>query len=107
MDFVLSQIQQCYTELDKFWIEEIRRAVKALKMHRIDPTDFERWKLFRASLERTIESWWKVWSLVPLLYIFLTDHDTLYRQDNQVVMPKLFTAAMHALLRFAFHVFLP
>ena len=47
-------------ELDKFWIEEIRRAVKALMMRRVDPTGFERWKGFQASLERTIESWWKV-----------------------------------------------
>ncbi|KAH9992234.1 hypothetical protein BJV74DRAFT_835049 [Russula compacta] len=59
VDFVLSQIQHCYMELDKFWIEEIRRAVKALKMRRVDPMDFERWKGFHASLERTIESWWK------------------------------------------------
>ena len=67
--FVLSQIQQCYTELDKFWIEEIRREVKALEMRRLEPTDtdFEGWKGFHASLEQTIESWWMVWSLV-LIY---------------------------------------
>ena len=68
-------------ELDKFWTGEICRAVKALKMRRVDPTDFERWEGFHASLKQTIESW-KVWSLVSLLYIFLTDQNIMYRPDR-------------------------
>ena len=94
-------------ELDKFWIEEIRIAVKALKMRRIDPTDFERWNSFRASLERTTELWQKVWCPVSPLYIFLIDQNTLYRQGHQAVMPLPYAATMHALQWFALHVFFP
>jgi len=48
-------------ELDKFWTEEIRRAIKALETRRVDPDDVERWRGFKTSLEETIKSW-KVWS---------------------------------------------
>jgi N-formylglutamate amidohydrolase len=44
-------------ELDKFWTEEISRAIEALKMRRVDPADFERWKSFHANLIQTVESW--------------------------------------------------
>ena len=44
-------------ELDKFWTEEISRTIKALKMRRVDRTDFERWKNLHANLKQTIESW--------------------------------------------------
>jgi hypothetical protein len=44
-------------ELDKFWTEEIYRASEALKMRRVDPTDFERWRNFQANLKQTIDSW--------------------------------------------------
>jgi hypothetical protein len=44
-------------ELDKFWTEEISRAIEALKMHRVDPADLERWKNFHENLRQTIESW--------------------------------------------------
>ncbi|KAI0299176.1 hypothetical protein BC826DRAFT_967076 [Russula brevipes] len=57
VDFVLNEIRRCYTELDKFWTEEIRRAAKALKTCRIDPDDAKRWGEFKASLEQIIESW--------------------------------------------------
>ena len=43
-------------ELDKFWTEEISRAIEALKKRHVDPTDFERWKSFHANLKQTIES---------------------------------------------------
>jgi len=52
---VLAQIRRYYEELDKFWTDEIRRAVKALEMRRIDLKDFERWKNFHASIKQTIE----------------------------------------------------
>jgi len=55
--FVLGEIKRCYMELDKFWTEEIRRAVKALETRRVDPDDVERWRGFKTSLEETIESW--------------------------------------------------
>ncbi|KAF8486434.1 hypothetical protein DFH94DRAFT_184029 [Russula ochroleuca] len=57
VDLLLTEIRQCYMELDKFWIEEISRASEALKMRRVDPTDLERWKNFHANLRKTIESW--------------------------------------------------
>ena len=52
---MLAQIRRYYEELDKFWTDEIRRAVKALEMRRIDLKDFERWKNFHASIKQTIE----------------------------------------------------
>ena len=57
VESVLREIRRCYEDLDKFWTEEIRRAVKALEMRYVDPGDVERWRGFRASLEQTIESW--------------------------------------------------
>ena len=60
VDSVLREIRRCYEDLDKFWIEEIRRAVKALEIRCVDPGDVERWRSFKASLEKTIESW-KAW----------------------------------------------
>jgi hypothetical protein len=61
LDLVLAEIMRCYVELDKFWIEEISRTSEALKMRRVDPTDFERWtqgrKNFHKDLKQTIESW--------------------------------------------------
>ena len=57
VDKLLTEIKQCYMELDKFWTEEISRAIDAFKMRRVDPTDFERWKTYRADLKRTIDSW--------------------------------------------------
>ena len=54
---MLTEISQCYIELDKFWTEEISRATEALRMHRVDPTDFERWENFHANLKQSIESW--------------------------------------------------
>jgi len=55
--FVLDEIKRCYMELDKFWTEEIRRAIRALEMRRVDPDDVERWRGFKISLEETIECW--------------------------------------------------
>jgi hypothetical protein len=66
---VLGQIRRCYEELDKFWIEEIGRAETAFLTGRVDPGDVERWRNFKTSLEKTIESWtpWKVWfRFIPL-----------------------------------------
>jgi len=61
VESVLREIRRCYEDLDKFWTEEIRRAVKALEVRYVDPGDVERWRGFTASLEQTIGSW-KVWS---------------------------------------------
>ena len=57
VNMLLTEIRQCYVKLNKFWIEEISRAIDALKMRRVDPTDFERWKDFHANLKQTIKSW--------------------------------------------------
>ena len=61
VESVLREIRRCYEDLDKFWTEEICRAVKALEIRYVDPGDVERWRVFKVSLEQTIESW-KVWS---------------------------------------------
>jgi len=60
VDFVLAEIRRYYEELDKFWTNEIRRAVKALKMRRVDLRDIERWKQFHPSIKHAIE-YSKVW----------------------------------------------
>ena len=57
VDLVLTEIRRCYTEMDRFWTEEISRAIEALKTRCVDPTDFERWKNFQANLKHAIESW--------------------------------------------------
>ena len=44
-------------EMDKFWTDEISRAIEALKMRLVDPTDLERWENFHANLKHAIESW--------------------------------------------------
>ena len=73
------EIRQCYKELDKFWTEEISCAITALKMRRVDPTDFERWKSFRASFKQTIDFWKVVqvqYGFVFLCRAFPTDQNT-------------------------------
>ena len=57
VDSVLTEIKQCYTELYKFWTEEISRAMEAFEKRRVNRTDFERWRNFHANLKQTIESW--------------------------------------------------
>jgi len=57
VDSVLTEIKQCYTELYKFWTQEISRAIEAFEKRRVDRTDFERWRIFHANLKQTIESW--------------------------------------------------
>lgn len=69
VDSVLTEIRQCYKELENFWVEEISRAIEALKTRRVDPTDFERWKNFHASLKQTIESWKVKYSFISVLRI--------------------------------------
>ena len=64
VDFALGEIRRYYVDLETFWMEEICRAVKALKTHQVDPDDVGRWRAFNASLEQTVESW-KVWIHAP------------------------------------------
>jgi len=72
VDFVLGEISRCYKELEKFWTEEIGRAVTALQTRYVDPGDVERWRDFKTELQQTIESW-KVWSLAGPDYRKLTN----------------------------------
>ena len=44
-------------ELDKFWTDQISRAIEALKMWRVDLTDLEPWRNFHSNLKQTIELW--------------------------------------------------
>jgi N-formylglutamate amidohydrolase len=107
---VLTEIRRCYTELDKFWTEEISRAFEAFEMRRVDPTDFERWKNFHADLKQTIETWKVQHGYLFLCCALPTDQNTLFRMSYQVVMLKLRAATMHARLRFAhshFHCGIP
>ena len=60
MDVILNEIRQCYIEMDKFWVDEVRRVTKAFKDRRIDPKDIDRWKAFQGDLEQTIAHW-EVW----------------------------------------------
>ena len=60
-------------ELDKFWTEEIFHAIEALKMHRIDATDFERWNKFHFNLNQTMESWKVYYGFLSLRYALLTN----------------------------------
>ena len=57
VDSVLTEIKQCYTELYKFWTQEISRVMDAFEKRRVDRTDFERWRNFHATLKQTIGSW--------------------------------------------------
>jgi hypothetical protein len=88
-------------ELDKFWTEEISRAIEALKMRRVDPTDFERWKSFHVNLKQTIESWKVHYAFLFLCCALPTDQNALYRMSYQVVVLKSHPATIHPHLRFA------
>ena len=101
VDSVLNEIRRCYMELDKFWAEEIHRAIEALKLRRVDPTDLERWENFNADLKDTARFWNVQYSLFFLRRTSLTDQNTLFRLSNQVVVLQPYTATMHARLRFA------
>jgi hypothetical protein len=93
---MLAEIGRSYEELNKFWLEEIRRVVGAYKLCRIDPRDFEHWNNFHLSLKRTI-AFWKV--CFPSSTIrFPTDQNTVVRIGHQAVMLKPHTATIHPLL---------
>jgi len=62
MDIITDAIQRCYIEMDKFWVDEVQRATKALKNRNIDPEDIERWRNFRGSPEH-ITADWEAWTL--------------------------------------------
>ncbi|KAI0261183.1 hypothetical protein BC834DRAFT_897608, partial [Gloeopeniophorella convolvens] len=58
VDRVLVAIRRCFVEMDRFWVDEVRRVSKALQdCRRVDEEGLGRWKAFRASLEQTIASW--------------------------------------------------
>jgi hypothetical protein len=64
---VLVEIRRSYERLKRFWEEEIRHVIEALKEGRTDPRDFENWGDIRSNLKQTIE-FWKVF--YPLYYAF-------------------------------------
>ena len=98
MDSVLTDIKQCYTELYKFWTDEISRVMEAFEKCRVDRTDFEHWRNFHANLKQAIESW-KVQYNVLLSCCAVPIN--LFRVSYPVVMLKRYSATMHACLRFA------
>ena len=78
---MLTEIRRCYMELDKFWAEEISRAIEAFKMRRVDPTDLERWKTFHANLRISIGSWKVLCVVIPVLRIS--------NSSNHLILSKL------------------
>jgi hypothetical protein len=98
LDLVLTDIRRCYMELDRFWTEEIYRAIEALKMRRVDPTDLERWKNFHANPEISIDSW-KVKCRCYSCAALLTNQNSLFRISYQVVILKPYVAIQHVHLR--------
>jgi hypothetical protein len=99
VDMLLTEIRQCYMELNKFWTEEISRVSEALRMRRVEPADFERWRNFHANLKQTIDSWKVRYRFLFLCCALPTDQNTLFRTSCQVVMLKPYAATMHARLR--------
>ena len=69
-------------ELDKFWTEEMSHTIEALRMRRVDPTDFERWKNVHANLKQTIESWKVQYCFSFLRRATLIDQNTLFRVND-------------------------
>jgi hypothetical protein len=53
----MAEIQRFYEELNRFWTEEIRHVVNALRRGRTDPKDLKRWDNFHSGLKQTLESW--------------------------------------------------
>ena len=97
---MLAEIRRCYEELDKFWADEIRRAVKALEMRRVDLKDFERWKDFHTSIKKAIEDS-KVWQCTSLMRSRMK-RNTLFRLDHQAVILKSYAAKTHNLQLFVY-----
>ena len=98
---MLTEIRRCYIELDKFWTGEISRAVEALKMRRVDPTDLERWKNFQENLKKTIESWKVQYGFLFLSHALLTDQNALFRLRFQVILLKPHVTTIYTCSRFA------
>jgi hypothetical protein len=92
----MAEIRRFYEELNKFWREEIFYVVEALKMHRVDPTDFERWNSFCSSLKPTIE-FWNVFFL-PRLLCIPNRSNAMYRTGRQAVVLKPYPLAAITLL---------
>jgi hypothetical protein len=57
IDAILNEIQRCYIEMDKFWVDEVRRASRALNSRHLDPEDIDRWRRFREGLDQNITDW--------------------------------------------------
>ena len=99
VDSVLTEIKHCYTELYKFWTEEISCAMEAFKKRHVDRRDFERWRTFHANLKQTIESW-------KVQYGFFNSRGAQYRHtllriSYPVMLDKLYSTTMHACLGYA------
>jgi hypothetical protein len=57
MDIVTDDIRRCYTNMDKFGVDEVQRATKALKNRNFGPKDIERWRKFRGGRENITADW--------------------------------------------------
>ena len=103
VESVLAEIRRCYMEMDRFWTDEVSRAIEALKMRRVDPNDFERWNTFHANLKHAIESWKVQYGFLFLCYALPTDQTILFRTRTsyRVVVLKPYAATLRVRLRFA------
>jgi hypothetical protein len=93
MDIIVDEIRRCYVEMDKFWVDEVRRVTKAFEDRRIDPEDIDRWKASLAGLEKTMAHWEVRVSLRRDSSAFRQVYD---RQDLPVVQPQC-AAILHIL----------
>ncbi|KAI0038183.1 hypothetical protein FA95DRAFT_1284236 [Auriscalpium vulgare] len=55
LDTLIGAIKACYVELDKFWADELRHVTRALKEHRIEPGEVDRWRKFESTLEGILD----------------------------------------------------
>jgi hypothetical protein len=106
VDLMLAEIRRCYAELDKFWTEEIFRAIEALKTHRIDPPISNAGRTFIQTLNKLLSP-----GRYRIVSYFLccalpTNQNNLFRMSYQVAMLKPYAATAHSCLRLA-HFSLP
>ncbi|KAI0038182.1 hypothetical protein FA95DRAFT_1613571 [Auriscalpium vulgare] len=55
LDTLISAIKACYVELDKFWADEVGHVTQALKEHRIERGEVDRWRKIEITLEGILD----------------------------------------------------
>ncbi|KAI0042302.1 hypothetical protein FA95DRAFT_1575825 [Auriscalpium vulgare] len=52
---LIDNIKACYIELDKFWLDEVRHVLQALKDHRIERGEVDRWRNIGDAMQSAFE----------------------------------------------------